>query len=196
MQNPDSEIILSVVKNYQDLQGERAKASEIHDNGIKVLDEVKIIGDIVQVSKEAQPPRVVFLTTNDTHAHFWMQRAIVKCIVQKVAYAATGSFGVDSIPSVKCLPSMTFSRCLNPRRRRQIFPGHCPNLNIMCNIPSRVRQPLVRLVRCRMVSKVDSSGFVVRTCCQCGRGTHRTSATPLNLSLNLRWPSDTWPHRF
>ena len=49
---------------------------------------------------------------------------------------------------------MTLGSSLNPRSRL-FFSAHCPNLNIMWSIPSRVRQPFVRAVRCRIVPKIQ-----------------------------------------
>ena len=51
------------------------------------------------------------------------------------------------MPLMKSTPWMTSARWAKPRNLRQFFSAHCPSLNIMWSIPSRVRQPLVRLVR-------------------------------------------------
>ena len=47
----------------------------------------------------------------------------------------------------------------------------------MCTMPSRVRHPLDRLVRWRMVAKVDSMGFVVRMLCQCLAGKSKKASS-------------------
>jgi hypothetical protein len=60
---------------------------------------------------------------------------------------------------------MTFPRLLKPRSRLHFFSAHWPSLNIMCSIPSRLRQPFERLVRWRIVAKVDSIGLLVRMLC-------------------------------
>ena len=71
-----------------------------------------------------------------------------------------------SIPSLNFTPVITLARYANPRSRRQFSCAHCPGLNIMWSMPSRVRHPFERLVRWRMVAKVDSIGLLVRMLCQ------------------------------
>ena len=55
-----------------------------------------------------------------------------------------------SLFSLNFTPVITFARKSNPLILRQFFSAHIPSLNIMCNMPSELRQPLQRLVRCRI----------------------------------------------
>jgi tetratricopeptide (TPR) repeat protein len=55
------------------------------------------------------------------------------------------------MPSRNFTPSITFASHWKPRSRRQFFSALMPSLKIIESIPSRVRHPLVRSVRCRMV---------------------------------------------
>src|SRR5713226_8074762 len=65
------------------------------------------------------------------------------------------------MPSRNFTPSITFASHWKPRNRRQFFSALMPSLKIIASIPSRVRHPLVRSVRCLMVAKVDSIGLCV-----------------------------------
>ena len=85
-------------------------------------------------------------------------------------HAAIWSVCVASIPSLNLTPVITLVRSSKPRNFRQFCSAHCPGLNIMCNMPLRVRQPFDRFVRWRIVAKVDSIGLVVRMDCQCLAG--------------------------
>jgi len=71
-----------------------------------------------------------------------------------------------------------------------------PNLNIMCSMSSRERQPFEHLARCRIVPKIDSIGLLVRILCQCFPGSHKMPSVPHDLSVSTRWPLGTSPHRF
>ncbi len=70
--------------------------------------------------------------------------------------AAAWLVSVTSTPSLNLTPVMTLAKKSNPRNRRHFFSAHWPSLNIMCSMPSRVRQPFERLVRWRMVPKLLS----------------------------------------
>ena len=56
---------------------------------------------------------------------------------------------------------MTLASHWKPRSRRQLRSAHRPRLKIMACIPSRVRDPFVRSVRCRTVAKLNSITFEV-----------------------------------
>ena len=75
-------------------------------------------------------------------------------------HAAIWSVCVISIPSLNLMPVMTFASSSKPRSFLQLFSAHWASLYIMCSIPSRVRHPFDRFVRCLMVAKVDSIGLL------------------------------------
>ena len=84
-----------------------------------------------------------------------------------VGHAAIWPWFVVSIPSLNVTPVMTLARQSKPRSFLQFCSAHWLSLNIMCNMPSRDRQPFERFVRCRIVAKADSIGLLVRMLCQC-----------------------------
>ena len=56
---------------------------------------------------------------------------------------------------------ITFASHWKPRSRRQFFSALMPSLKTIESMPSRVRHPLVRSVRCLMVANVDSMELLV-----------------------------------
>ena len=61
---------------------------------------------------------------------------------------------------------MTSGKRFWPSSFRHFFCADIISLNAMARPVLRLRQPLVRLVRCRTVAKVLSIGFDVRMCFQ------------------------------
>ena len=61
---------------------------------------------------------------------------------------------------------MTSGRRLRPSSFRHFSCADIISLNAMASPVFRLRQPLVRLVRCRTVANVLSIGFDVRMCFQ------------------------------
>ena len=79
------------------------------------------------------------------YAYYLCQTSYCRVWCLSDHHAAAWADGL--MPLMKSTPWMTSARWAKPRNLRQFFSAHCPSLNIMWSIPSRVRQPLVRLVR-------------------------------------------------
>src|SRR6267378_2427328 len=90
-----------------------------------------------------------------------------------------------SIPSRNLTPSINLARHWKPRSLRHLRSAHRPGLKIMAGIPSRVRDPFVRSVRCLTVAQLDSMTS--------RRSTSRAarpslSAARLWAGSSVRWP--------
>lgn len=71
--DPDS--VLAVAEKFQTVLVERTIARALEAGGREVPVHYHVLADVVQRSAEGRSPRVVFLASNDTHAHFMMQIA-------------------------------------------------------------------------------------------------------------------------
>ena len=71
---------------------------------------------------------------------------------------------------MKVAPTRTRATRWGALTARQRSCADSISLNAIARPAAREPGPLVILVRCRTVAKVDSMGFVVRRCTQCSHG--------------------------
>src|SRR5215471_16485838 len=109
--------------------------------------------------------KLIAIATRDIVKSLWMgERQAASFVVDE----STGRF--MSLPFSNTAPARTRATRCGAFTARQRASAASISLNAIARPAAREPGPLVTLVRCRTVAKVDSIGLVVRRCTQCSHG--------------------------